>query len=72
MLKYCPDKYKTQEMWDKAVDSCLLALLRKRWLKNSIVSAVFSNDCIVFSDLDPDFVTYFSEDIGLNSIILNW
>ena len=26
LLKYCPDKHKTQEMCDKAVDSCLLAL----------------------------------------------
>ena len=26
MLKYCPDKYKTQEICDKAVDSSLLEL----------------------------------------------
>ena len=25
MPKYCPDKYKTKEMGDKAVDSCLFA-----------------------------------------------
>ena len=26
MLKYCSDRYKSQEICDKAVDSCLLAL----------------------------------------------
>ena len=33
-------------------------------------SAVFSNDCIVFGDLNSHFVTFFSEDLGPNSIIL--
>ena len=34
-------------------------------------SAVFSNEYIVFGDLDSDFVTLFSKDIGFNSIALD-
>ena len=34
-------------------------------------SAVFSNDYIIFGDLGSDFVTFFSEDIGLNSTTLD-
>lgn len=33
--------------------------------------AVFSNDYIFFRDLDTDFITFFSEDIGLKSITLD-
>ena len=45
-------------MCDKAVDSYLIPLK----------FAVFSNDYIVFGNLDSDFVAFFSNDIGLNSI----
>ena len=34
-------------------------------------SAVFSDDFIVFGDLDSDFATFFSEGIGLNSVTLD-
>ena len=34
-------------------------------------SAVFSDDHIAFGDLDSAFVTFFSRDLGLNSIILD-
>ena len=34
-------------------------------------SAVFSNDDIDLGDLDSDYVTFFSNDIGLNSIIFD-
>ena len=34
-------------------------------------SAVFSNEYIVFGDLDSDFVTLFNKDIGFNSIALD-
>ena len=74
MLKYCHDKYKTKEMWDKFVDSCLLALkFVPDWFVTSnriekFDSVVFSNDYIVFSDLNSDFVTFF---IGFNSITLD-
>ena len=70
-LKYCHDKYKTQEMYDKAVDSCLLALkfVPDCFIKSKMIEkidcAVFSDDCIVFGDLDSDFVTFFSRDTCL-------
>ena len=50
MLKFCPDKYKTQEMCDEAVDSCLLALkfVPDWFVMNKVVeklhSALFSYD----------------------------
>ena len=34
-------------------------------------SAVFSNDYLAFGGLDVDFSTFFSNDIGLNSITLD-
>ena len=34
-------------------------------------SAVFSNDYVVFGDLGSHFFTFFSNDIGLNSILLD-
>ena len=64
-------------MCDKAVDSCLLSLkLVPDWFVTSkmtekLNSAVFSDDYIVFGHLDSDFVTFFSKDKGLNSIILD-
>ena len=36
-----------------------------------IDNAVFSNDDIVFGDIDSDLVTFFSNDIGRNTIKLN-
>ena len=63
-------------MCDKAVDSCLLALeFVPDWFVTSrmtkkVDSAVFTNDYIVFGDLDSNFVTFFSRDICLNSITL--
>ena len=33
--------------------------------------AVFYNDYMVFGDFDCDFVTFFSSDIGLNSITID-
>ena len=74
MLKCCHDKYKTQEMCDKAVDSCLLALkfvpdlFVTTKMIEQVDSVLFYNDYMVFGDLGSDFVTFFSEDIGLNSI----
>ena len=77
MLKYCPDKCKTHKICDEAVDSYLLAL---KFVPNCFVSckmiekgdnAVFSNDNIVFDDIDSDIVTFFSNDIDLNSLNFN-
>ena len=76
MLKYCLYKYKTQEMCDKAVNSYLLALnfVPDWFVTNKIIdklySAMFSNHQMVL-DLDPDFVTLFSNIIGLDSLTLD-
>ena len=45
-------------------------MLQVRWLKK-LDSAVFSNDDIVFGDLDSYFLTFFSNDISINSITLD-
>ena len=77
MLKHCFDRYKTQEMCDKAVDNFLLALkLVPDWYVTSNIiekldNSVFSNDEIVFGDLDSDFVTLFGNDRELSSITLD-
>ena len=52
--------------------------LNKLWHNSGLTSeitekldnAVFSNDDIVFGDIDTDFVTFFWNDIALNSINL--
>ena len=40
-------------------------------IMETLDSAVFTNEYIVFGDLDSDFVTLFSKDIGFNSIALD-
>ena len=77
MLKYCPDKYKTQKRCDEAINSHLLILkLVPDWfIINNMIekldNSVFSNYDVIFGVLDYDLVTFFSNDIGLNSINLN-
>ena len=77
MLKHCPDKHKTQEMFDKVVDSYLLALkFVTDWcfaskMIEKLDSAVLSDIHIVFCDLDSDIVRFFSSDIALNSITVD-
>ena len=64
-------------MCDKAVDSYLLILkLFSDWILTSKMiekfdSGVLSNNDIVIDEIDSDFVTFFSNDIGLNSITLD-
>ena len=48
-------------MYDKAVNTSLPALK----------FVVFSNDDIIFVNVDPDNGTFFSDDMGLNLIYLN-
>ena len=59
MLKYCVDRYKTQEICDKAVDVCLPALkfvpnwfVTNKMLEN--LDNVLYNDDIVFVNTDSD------------------
>ena len=77
MLKYCPDRYKTKKMCDKAVDACLSSLkFVPDWLVTSIMreihnDVVFSNDDIDLYYIDSDVVTVFCNDMGINIIDLN-
>ena len=64
-------------MCDKAVDFYLLALkgvpdcfVISEFIEK-LDDAVFSNDDLVFGDINSDIVTFFSNDIGLNSLNLN-
>ena len=62
MLRYCLDRYKTQEMCDKSVNSYLPALkFVLDWFVASkmvekIVNAVFSNYCIFVDDINSYMV----------------
>ena len=77
MVKYCLNRYKTQEMSDKAADAFLPTLnsiadwfvTNKRLEK--LDNAVFFNYDIDFDDKDSDIVTFFSDDLDLNTIDLN-
>ena len=76
IVKFCHDKYETQKIYDKAVDSYLLALkLVPDWfLSNNMIekpdNVLFYDNYIVLGDLDSDFVTFFINDIGPNGIFL--
>ena len=58
VLKHCHDKYKTEEMCDKAIDLCIPALkFVPAWFVTSktienLESAVFCNDYTVLGELD--------------------
>ena len=64
-------------MCNKAVDFYLLALnfLPDWYVTNKIIkkrdNTVFSNDDMIFGDIDSNIFTFFSNDIGFNSINLN-
>ena len=62
---YCPDKYKTQKMYDEAVDDFLeaLGLLQVKWLK----SLLLCMQVIVYSFLTTFLVTsLFCDEINIS------
>ena len=77
MLKHCLDRYKTQEMCDKAVSDFLPTLnsvpdcfiIIK--MLDKLDNVVFFNGGIGLDDIDSDFVPFFSDDMDLNTINLN-
>ena len=77
MLKQCPDRYKTQVVCDKNFYVSLPALkFVPDWfptnkMTEKLDDSVFSNQYTVFGDIDSDIVTFFSNDIGLDSINFN-
>ena len=72
MLKHCPNRYKTQKMYDKKVDACVSALkfapdcLATSKMLEMLNDVLFSND-----DIDSDIPTFFRDDTGINNIDLN-
>ena len=68
MLKYCLDRYKTQDMCDKAVDTCLPAL---KFAPDWFVTDVFSNDNIDLDNIDSDTATFFNGGVGFVTMDLN-
>ena len=72
-LKYYPDRYKPQKICDKAVSFYLLALkcVSDQFALSKMIEklddAVFSDDYTILNDTDFDIVTFFSNDVGLNS-----
>ena len=71
MLKYCINRYKTQEMCNKNIDFCLTALkIVSDWfvltkMPENVDDTVLSNDDIGFGDIESDTVTLFSNAPGL-------
>ena len=77
MLKYCYDRYQTQEMCDKAVVAYLpaLKLVSNQFFTNKMLKkldgAVFSNNKKVFADVESNVVIFFRNNMDLNYIHLN-
>ena len=77
MLKYCLDRYKTQEMCDAAFDDFLpalnlfpIGLLQVRWLK---IFIVFHSQMMIYSFLMKVLVisNFLVNEIGILSVDLN-
>ena len=64
ILTYYPDRYKTQEMCDKAVDSFLLPLefVLHCFFTSKVIdklnNSVFSNDDLFLHDLDSNIIRF--------------
>ena len=72
MCKCWSCKSKTQKMCDKVVDFFqLLLIFLPDKMYQKLDNTVFCNDDIIFNVMDSDIVTYFSSDMGLNTINLN-
>ena len=74
MLKYCLDRYKTQEMCYKTVNAFLVTLqFVPDWFVASKVNKkidddLFSNDDIIFVNEDFNYVTFLSDEMGILSV----
>ena len=77
ILKYYPDKYKTQELYDKAFDFYLITLKLVRdcfvtyKMLEKLDNSIFSNDDIFFHDVNSNIIIFLSNDMSFNTIILN-
>ena len=72
MLKYCLDRYKTQEICDKAVDNFLPALkLVIDWFVTSKIIRKLTDDNILFLDENSGNVTFSSDEVDIVCVNLN-
>ena len=77
LLKCCSDRYKIQEVCDKAVDAYLLTLkfvpdwFDTKKMLEKLDNSAFSNGDRFFHDVDSSFITFLSDDMGFNTIDLN-
>ena len=77
MLKYYPDRCQAQKLCNKTVDAFLSKLkFVTVWYVTSkmleiLVNFIFSNNDIDHDYIDSDIVTFFSDDMNINTIGLN-
>ena len=77
MLKYCLDKYKTQELCDKVIQVFLSTLkFVPGWfvtntMPEKLDNAVIFNDDIFCIDVDSNIIIFLSHDMGFDTINLN-
>ena len=77
MVKYCHDKYKTQELCDKAVDDFLPALkFVPDWFATSkmikkLSTALYADNGLLFFDEDSGNDTFCCNEVGMLSVNLN-
>ena len=77
ILKYCPDRYKTQKMSDEAVDDCLSTLqfvsdwfITSKMLKK-LDDALIANDDMSFFDKNFGNVTFLANKMGILCVDLD-
>ena len=63
MLKYCLDKFKSQEMGKGVLPKFVPDWFVMNSMLKDLDNGVFFNDDIVFPNADPD-VTFFIDDVG--------
>ena len=77
LIVYCPDKYITQKMADKAVDDFLAALkLTPNWIVTSkmikeFFTALHADENILYFNEDSGNVVFFCNEMGILNIGLN-
>ena len=76
-IRYVPDQYKTQKMFDKAVDDSLAALkLIPNWFVTSkmvkeLFTALYTDETILYFNEDSGNVMFSSNEMGILNIGLN-
>ena len=78
-LKFLPDCYKTQIMWNEAIKdypSAVLYLITWKWLvcykqnAEKPDNSIFSNDNIFYHDVDSNIIIFLKDDLTLQALII--